>query len=253
MKKEEVIALLKANRNERGIEHWKQLGPKTRKLESFGIGLTQLRKLAKKIGRDHRLAQQLWGSNIYDAKVIGLLIDEPKKLTREQADKQVEELNAGMLAHVFASCDATLAKSPFAFDLALEWMESQDNMRRRCGYLLLYELSKNKSNKALDDPFFIRCIDRIQDAIHQEENWVRDAMNTSLLGMGKRNRTLNKAAIRAARAIGPVQVDYGDNSCEALDVLKHLTSDYLKKKWDPKGALTKKGKARSSGKEPLTD
>ena len=37
------------------------------------------------------------------------------------------------------------------------------------------------------------------------------------------------AAIRAAKAIGPI--DYGDGeSCEPLDVLKHLTSDYLKKK-----------------------
>ena len=36
---------------------------------------------------------------------------------------------------------------------------------------------------------------------------------------------------RAAKAIGPIDVDYGDdNSCEPLDVLKHLTSDYLKKK-----------------------
>jgi len=38
-------------------------------------------------------------------------------------------------------------------------------------------------------------------------------------------------AIRAAKVIGPVDIDYGDdNSCEPLDVLKHLTSDYLKKK-----------------------
>ena len=43
--------------------------------------------------------------------------------------------------------------------------------------------------------------------------------------------SIRKAAIRAAKAIGPVDIDYGDdNSCEPLDVLKHLTSDYLKKK-----------------------
>ena len=54
----------------------------------------------------------------------------------------------------------------------------------------------------------------------------------ALFGIGKRNKKLNKAAIRAARAIGPVDIDYGkDNSCEPIDVLKHLTSDYLKKKF----------------------
>ena len=73
MKNTEALTLLKENRSDRGIEHWKK---KTRTLKSFGIGLTQLRKLAKQVGRDHKLALQLWKSNIYDAKVMGLLIDD---------------------------------------------------------------------------------------------------------------------------------------------------------------------------------
>ncbi len=139
MTKTQVLALLKENRDERGIAHWKR---KPRELKSFGIGLTQLRKLAKQVGRSHKLAQQLWKSDIYDAKIIGLLIDDPKQLSREQAEEQVEGLHGGMFAHVFASCQATLAKAPFAFELACDWMESKDDMRRRCGYTLLYELCK---------------------------------------------------------------------------------------------------------------
>jgi 3-methyladenine DNA glycosylase AlkD len=230
MTKTQVLALLKANRNERGIAHWKKRGIKSSKLKSFGIGLTQLRKLAKQIGRDHELALQLWKSDYYEAKIIGLLIDDPKRVSREQAEEQVDGLNAGMLAHVFASCDATLAKTPFAFELARDWMESKDDTRRRCGYSLLYELSK-KNIKAMDDAYLLDRIDHIRDTIHDEEMWVRESMNTALMGIGKRNKKLNKAAIRAAKAIGPVEIDYGDdNSCEPLDVLKHLTSDYLKKK-----------------------
>ena len=37
---------------------------------------------------------------------------------------------------------------------------------------------------------------------------------------------------KAVKAIGPVDIDYGDdNSCEPLDVMKHLTSDAMKKKF----------------------
>ncbi len=228
MTKTQVTALLKENQNERGIANWKK---KPRKLKSFGIGLTQLRKLAKQVGRDHKLALQLWKSDIYDAKVVGLLIDDPKQLSRELAEEQVEGLQGGLLSHVFASCDATLAKTPFAFELACDWMEGKDDVRRRCGYTLLYELSK-KNIKAMDDAYLLGRIDHIQDRIHGEEMWVREAMNGALMGIGKRNKKLNKAAVRAAKAIGPVDIDYGDdNSCEPLDVLKHLTSDYLKKKF----------------------
>ena len=227
MNTHEVLALLEQNRNERGITHWEK---KPRQLRSFGIGLTQLRKLARKVGRDHALARELWSSDVYDAKVVSLLIDEPKKLTRERAEEQVEELQHGMLVHVFASCDATLAKAPFAFELACDWMASEDPTRRRCGYCLLYELSK-KNPKGMDDEFLLERIDHIEKTIRDEAMWVREAMAGALMGIGKRNRELNAAAIRAAEDIGPIDVDYGDdNACEPLDILKHLTSDYLQKK-----------------------
>ncbi len=144
MTKTEVIALLKENQNERGIANWKKLGTRGCGLKSFGIGLTQLRKLAKQVGRDHKLALQLWKSEYYDAKVLGLLIDDPKQLSREQAEEQVGQLNAGMLSHVFSSCDATLPKAPFAFELACDWIDHKDAIRRRCAYGLIYALAKNK-------------------------------------------------------------------------------------------------------------
>jgi 3-methyladenine DNA glycosylase AlkD len=231
MTKAEVMALLKENQNERGIDHWNHMGHKTGGLKSFGIGLTQLRKLAKKIGRDHELAMQLWNSNNYDAKIIGLLIDDPKQLTRAQVEQQAEELNAGMLIHVFSSCNATLPKTPFAIDLATEWMDAEDSTRRRCAWGLIYEISKFKGKKAPDEAFFMDCIKRIRNS--QKENaWVRESMNGALMGIGKRSIALNQAAINAAKSNRPLNVDYGDdNSCEPINVLKHLTSDYLKKKF----------------------
>jgi 3-methyladenine DNA glycosylase AlkD len=228
MTKNEVLALLEENQNDRGIAHWKK---KPRRLKSFGIGLTQLRKLAKKIGRNHELSKELWETDVYDAKVISLLIEVPKEYSREQAEVQVDQLEDGLLRHVFASCDATLAKTPYAFDLACEWMDSDDVNRRRCGYALQYELSK-KNPKGMDDEFLLDRIDRIQKTIHEEDMWVRESMAGALLGIGKRTKELNQAAIRAAKAIGPIDVDYGDdNSCEPVNVLKHLESDYVKKKF----------------------
>lgn len=230
MTKAQVLALLKDNRNERGIAHWEKLAPKTGNLQSFGIGLTQLRKLAKQIGRDHQLALQLWNTDIYDAKILGLLVDEPQMITRQQAEDQVENLTGGYLSHVFASCDATLAKTPFAFELANDWLSSKDHVRRRCAYSLLYELSKKKV-AGMDDDYCLARIQQIRDTIHDEEMWVREAMLAALMGIGKRNKKLNSSAIQAAKAIGPVDIDYGDdNQCEPLDVLKHLNSDYIKQK-----------------------
>ena len=133
----QVLSLLQENQNDKGIQKWMQKNSKKNSLKSFGIGLTVLRKLAKQIGRDHELALQLWESDIYDAKIIALLIDDPKKITKIQAEKQVEHLDQGHLAHVFSSCDASLAKTPFVVSLAMEWIGSEDPMRRSCAYGLI--------------------------------------------------------------------------------------------------------------------
>lgn len=226
----EVLALLHAERNERGMQHWEKLGPRTAGMKSYGIGLSRLRKLAKQIGRDRELAQALWKTDLYDARVIALLIDDPARITREQAEEQVEELAGGMLAHVFASCDATLAKTPFAVELADQWVRSEDPVRRDCGYGLLYEASKLAGRKAPAEAFFLAHVERIADRIGSEPENVRLAMGAALMGIGKRSAVLNEAALKVARAVGPIEFSSASGDCEPFDVAKHLTTDRLREK-----------------------
>ncbi len=222
-----VMRLLEANQDPRGIRHWQALHPEPGALESCGIGLTRLRKMAREIGRDHDLAQQLWQLDHYEAKVISLLIDDPKKFSRSQAEIQVEQLEHGMLAHVFASCGATLAKTPYVVDLATSWIKSEHVRRRECGHGLLYEISKNKKKSAPDDAWFLEQVTHIRATQAEEENAVRLAMAAALMGVGKRNKALNAAALVAAREMGPVP---GTPGCDPFDAVKHLTSAYLTKK-----------------------
>jgi 3-methyladenine DNA glycosylase AlkD len=230
MTKTEVLDLLAANQDARGLAHWKKMGDRTGGLSSFGIGVTRLRAIAKRVGRDHAHARELWNEPNHDAKIIGLLIDDPKQLTREQVEEQADGAGAGVLSHVLSSCDATLPKSPIAFDVAKRWMTSKDPVRRSCGYGLVYELAKDKKDKRLTDEFFLGCIDKIGKTIAKEEPRVRAGMGGALLGIGKRNKKLNAAATEAAKAIGPIDFSDGDRKCEPMDVLKHLTSDYLRHK-----------------------
>jgi hypothetical protein len=226
----EVLALLDAERDERGMSNWEKLGPRAAGMRSYGIGLTKLRKLAKRIGRNRALAQRLWKTDVYDARVIGLLIDDPAQITREQAERQVDELAGGMLAHVFTSCDATLAKTSFVVELADDWVRSADPVRRDCGYGLLYEASKFSGKKAPPEAFFNAHVERIAETIDMEPEQVRLSMATALMGIGKRSAALNEAALKVARAVGPIEFTSASGDCEPFDVTKHLTADRLKEK-----------------------
>ena len=66
MNKSEILEYLKTNQDARGIAHWENHKDESGELKSFGIGLTKLRKFSKTIGRDPKLARQLWKSKIYE-------------------------------------------------------------------------------------------------------------------------------------------------------------------------------------------
>lgn len=224
----EVIALIEQQSDPRGIAHWEKRYPDSA-LRGFGVGLTRLRKLAKEVGRDHELALQLWQSNVYEARVVALLVDEPERITRAQAEEQVEQLGEGQLAHVFSSCDASLARVPFVHDLADDWVKSEDPVRRGCGYGLIYELSKSKKKGAPSDEDFEAWLARIDATWGDADIDELMAMGTALMGVGKRSARLWPEAVRLAREISPIDWD-PTGACEPFDVVKHLDNDRLRAK-----------------------
>ena len=229
MTKSQILKFLEENRDARGIAHWRNDVGYSGDLSTYGIGLTKLRKFSKTIGRDSELARQLWVSDVYELKIISLLIDDPKTMTIEQAEVQVDQLEGGFLEHVFSTCGAPLAKASFTVELADNWIESEDEVRLRCGYGLLYEISKSKKKSAPDDEYFLEHVDRIDTRYSKQPLVVLMSMTGALLGIGKRSKGLNAAALKVASKIGPIDFD-PDGRCDPWDVSKHLTADYVKQK-----------------------
>jgi len=229
MTKSQILEYLEVNKDPRGMAHWEKHAEKSGELKSYGIGLTKLRRFSKTVGRNPNLSRQLWNTKIYEMKIISLLVDDPKSMTIEQAETQVEQLQGGYLAHVFSSCGATLAKAPFVVELADKWIGSKDAMRRRCGYGLLYEISKSKKKSAPAEEYFLAHIARIDKMFSKQRISALVSMASALMGIGMRSKRLNTAALKVAQKIGPIDFD-PDGRCDPMDVAKNLTGDYAKKK-----------------------
>ncbi len=131
-----------------------------------------------------------------------------------------------MLAHTY--CSVLMPKVTFLQNLAEKWTQSNDDTEKRCGYLMLYEIAKN--NKKLNDEYFEPYLYSIESQLQSQENFVKDAMNNCIFMIGGRSKYLHTIALSVARNIGKVHVDYGDNSCEALNAEKHLMMDRTLKK-----------------------
>lgn len=218
MKVDQIGEWLNENQDERGIKVWGRL--KYSDISTYGIGLTKLRKFAKGIKKDADLAKELWEKPNYDMKVISILVDEPKKLTRQRLEEQIKNLNFWMLSYAYTG--SFLALSPIKREITYEWLNSKDDIKRRIAFSLIVGVLNEE--KPLNEEFASSLIDRIEAEIQTEENFVKDQMNYALFGLGKMTKTLHTKALAAAKKIGKVDVDYGDNSCEAPDCVKHLTS-----------------------------
>jgi 3-methyladenine DNA glycosylase AlkD len=82
---DQVLQKLKALSNPKAVGGMACYGinPKN----TYGVSIPNLRKMAKEIGVDHDLAQELWTSAVHEARILASMIDDPKTATEEQMER----------------------------------------------------------------------------------------------------------------------------------------------------------------------
>ena len=56
----------------------------------WAFHVVQLRAIAKRTGRNHALAEELWASGIFEARILAAFVAEPARVTRQQANAWAE-------------------------------------------------------------------------------------------------------------------------------------------------------------------
>lgn len=219
MNYEEAIALLRSQSDPKNVEGMRRFGIRTK--TALGLRKPQMEAVAKKIGRDHRLAQRLWDSGIHEARHVAAMIDNPKQVTEDQMEHWVKEFDSW---DVCDDCCGTLFdKTPFAYMKALEWSTREEEFVKRAGFAMMAELAVH--DKAAKDEKFLQFLPLIRTGAVDERNFVKKAVNWALRQIGKRNFTLNRQAIAEAKAIA--QLDSRSARWIAADALRELKSEAI--------------------------
>src|SRR3984893_17397899 len=89
----------------------------------FGVKVEDLKKIQKRIKKDHQLALELYDTGISDAMYLaGLIADDPQ-MTRKDLQRWVEQAYWYMLSEYTVPWVAAGSKHGLA--VALEWIESK--------------------------------------------------------------------------------------------------------------------------------
>ncbi len=162
--------------------------------QAFGVSVTALRGLARRIGRDHALAVALWDSGWHEARILAVLVEEPEEADEAQIDRWARDINSWDLCDQF--CNSLVRKLPFAHAKALEWSAETAAFVKRAGFTLMACLAVH--DRSLDAAAFQPFFQAIEREAADERNYVKKAVNWALRQIGKRSKNLNGQAVDLA-------------------------------------------------------
>lgn len=212
---EEILKKLKSSSNPRNVEGMARFGINPN--NTYGVSIPILRKLARDIGKNHGLAQQLWASKIHEARILAAMIEIPSKVTEKQMDLWVKDFDSWDVCDQV--CMNLFDKTNFAYAKAVEWSSRKEEFVKRAGFAIMASLAVHDKNAK--DAELVKFMPIIKRESCDERNFVKKAVNWALRQIGKRNLNLNKEAVKTAKEI--LKLDYKSAKWIANDALKELT------------------------------
>ena len=187
--------------------------------DAVGVTVTELRRLARRLGRDHGLAAGLWASGVHEARILASLVDDPALVTEAQMDAWVADLDSWDVCD--GVCGNLFDRTPFALDKAAEWTAREAEFEKRAGFALIAWAAVHRND--LPDRAFAELLPTIRERSTDERTYVKKAVSWALRSIGKRSRGLNTKAIRTAEQIA--RIDARAARWVARDVLRELRGD----------------------------
>ena len=186
---------------------------------AVGVTVTELRRLARDLGRDHELAAALWASGVHEARLLASLVDEPAMVSVAQMEAWVADLDSWDVCD--GVCGNLFDRTPFALDKAVEWSSREPEFQKRAAFALMASAAVHRRD--LPDAAFASLLPVIREQAIDERNYVKKAVSWALRQIGKRSSGLNRRAISTAEQIE--RIDSRAARWVARDALRELRSD----------------------------
>ncbi len=192
--------------------------------QRMGVSVPDMRRIAKDIGKNHQLALKLWDTGIPEAMIVAGMVAEPDKLTEEQMEDWVVDINSWDICDQV--CMNLFEKSPYVEQKIFEWSAREEEFVKRTAYALIACLAWH--DKDASDQAFTKYFPVIKNGSTDDRNFVKKAVNWALRNIGKRNIELNQAAIQVAREIQAV--DSKSARWIASNAIRELESDKVQER-----------------------
>ena len=188
----------------------------------FGVKVADMKKIVKKVKKNHGLSLELYNTGNGDAMYLAGLIADENKISKKDLDNWVKKATWQMISEYTVAWVA--AESNYGFELGKEWIESEEEHIAAAGWSTLSSVMSIKKDEELDVDKLSALLDRVKNTIHHSPNRVRYTMNGFVIAAGSYVTALTDKAIAVAKAIGEINVDMNGTACKVPSA-----QDYIKK------------------------
>jgi 3-methyladenine DNA glycosylase AlkD len=164
---------------------------------AFGVTVSDIRVLAKRIGPDHGLATAIWDTGWYEARMLTAFVAEPARVTAAQMDRWARDFDNWAICDTL--CFHLFDRTPHAWGKVEQWSRRREEFVKRAAFATLWGLTVHDKDAA--DGLFARGLRLIEREASDERNFVKKAVNMALRAIGKRKPTLRVAAQAVARRL----------------------------------------------------
>ena len=218
----QCLAALRRLGSRRNVEGMARFGIRAKNV--YGVSKPKMDALAKRVGKSHSLALQLWNSGVHDARILAGMVDEPHLVAAAQMDRWVRDFDNWDVCD--GTCCHLFAHTAFAWQKALQWSRKSGEFQKRAAFALMAYLAVH--DKRARDHKFVKLLPTIRREAVDDRNFVRKAINWALRQIGKRNLKLNRAAIQEAERIR--RIGSGAARWIAADALRELRGEAVQQR-----------------------
>jgi len=203
----------------------------------YGVKVGDMKKIVKKIKKDHELSLELYKTGNSDAMYLAGLIADEKQITKAQLTDWATTATYSMISEYAVAWVAS--ETPHGWNIGMEWIDSDNEKIASAGWSTLSNYISITPDKDIDIPAVKALINRVIKDLQGSQNRVKYTMNRFIICAGTYVHGLTQEAMKASEQYGKVEVDMNGTACKVP-----VVGSYLQKMVDGSRIGIKRKQAR---------
>ena len=209
MELNEIMEELQLLGNERTKKIYRSNGAKE---PVFGVTISAMKPLFKKLKYNQKLANQLYDTGNYDAMYLAGMIAEPDKMTEEDFNRWIKDAYFYMVSDFIVA--VTLAETDIAFAVADKWIDSENELTMSAAWNCYTWLLGSRKDSEFNQDKILTLLNRVKATIHDQPTHIKYVMNNFIMAVGVSFLPLHEEAKKIAEEVGPIEYFRGGKLCQ---------------------------------------